>query len=191
MAFRRRNYFTKKEFQTRFLVPFMAASLLANFITVTLFIILARRKIDGLLYSMWLPPASAGSLLSPVMLAASLASVAAVSLLFLWMGRSMHQRIAGPLSQIRADIGRVRDGDLTFRITLREMDEFKDFAAEINAMTTVLNERFSVLRKQAYELAGEANALKASPDAASAGAHCRRLQGTIRHMEEQIGSFTV
>ncbi len=191
MAFRRRNYFTKKKFQARFVVPFLAASLLVNFITVTLFIILARRKIDGLLYSMWLPPTSAGALLTPAVLAASLVSVVAVSLLFLWVARGMHHKIAGPLAQIRADVNKVRSGDLTFRITLREEDEFKDFAAEINAMTAALNTRFSTLRKQADELDSEANALNASPDAAAIGARCQRLRGTIKLMEEQIGPFTV
>lgn len=191
MAFRRRNYFTKKEFQARFVVPFLTVSLLANFIAVTLFIILARRKIDGLLYSMWLPPTSAGALLTPAMLAASLVSVVAVSLLFLWVARGMHQKIAGPLAQIRADVHKVRNGDLTYRITLREEDEFKDFAAEIDAMTAALNGRFSTLRRQAEELAGEAKALNASPDAAATAVQCQRLRGTIKPMAEQIGSFTL
>ena len=187
--FRRRNYFTKKEFQARFALPFLLASLLANVITVTLFILLARNRIDSLLFSMRLPRVSAGSLLGPAAFIAGTAAIAAVSLLFLWAARGMYHKIAGPLKQIRSHLNNMSKGDLSSRVTLRDLDEYKDFAGQVNAMVEMLNGRFTVLKKQADDLVKAADALKASSNTADALTARQRMMGVIKSMEEQIGAL--
>jgi methyl-accepting chemotaxis protein len=186
--FRRRNYFTKKEFQARFALPFLLASFLANTITVSLFIFLARNKIDSLLYSMRLPRASAGALLAPSAFIAGVAAVVAVSLLFLWAARGMYHKIEGPLQQIRAQLHMISAGDLSARVTLRDLDEFKDFAGQVNALVGTLNTRFTVLKTQAETLAKEADAWNASPKTAG-GAARRNMMLAIKSMKEQIGAL--
>ena len=103
-VFRRRNYFTKKDFQTRFILPFLAASSVANILSVTLFIVLARQKIDDILYSMRMPSLNIGALLAPAAFIASMVAVIAVSLSFLLAARGRFHVIAGPLQQIRGDL---------------------------------------------------------------------------------------
>lgn len=191
MFFRRKNYFTKKEFQTRFILPFILASLLINIATVTLFIILARNKIGKLLFSMRLPPVSAGTLLAPEAFLAGAVATVAVSLLFLWASRGRYQKIAPPLKQIRADLHKIATGDLGTRVSLREEDEFKDFAGEINAMVDALNRRFVVLKNQADGLTSASDALKASPGAAEARAASQSMKQAVNAMKEHIGSFTL
>lgn len=188
-AFKRRNYLTKKDFQTRFMLPFLAASLLANIITVTLFIVLARNKIDSLLFSMRMPDLSAGALLSPLAFLASIAAVVALSLVFLWAARGMYGKIAGPLQQIRGHLHQIGSGDLSTRIVLRENDEFKDFAGEINAMALSLNRSFTVLQDHTAELAKAAEALRTSPPAEDAAAIRRSMATLVKDMEQQLGAF--
>ena len=188
-TYKRRNYFTKKDFQARFMLPFILASLLANLITVTLFIVLARTKIDSLLFSMRMSNTSAGALLSPVAFLASTVAVVSLSLAFLWAARGMYHKIAMPLHEIRGHLHKIGAGDLSSRISLRESDEFRDFAGEINVMAEALNHRFTVLREQAADLATAVNALNASPGRAESVTLHRHLAGVIKSMEQQIGEF--
>lgn len=187
--FRRRNFFTKKEFQTRFALPFFLASLLVNGVTVTLFIFLARHRIDSLLFSMRLPRASAGSLLAPAVFIAGSAAVVAVGFLFLWASRGMYQKIAGPIKHIRAHLHKISKGDLGSLLTLRDLDEFKDFAGQINAMVKTLNGRFAVLKDKAEDLARAADALRAPPAATGARGAQQIMIAAIKSMEEQIGAL--
>jgi methyl-accepting chemotaxis protein len=188
-TYKRRNYFTKKDFQARFMLPFIAASLLANVITVTLFIVLARNKIDSLLFSMRMSHSGAAALLSPAAFLASTVAVVALSLSFLWAARGMYHKIAGPLQQIREHLHKIGAGDLSSRISLRESDEFRDFAGEINAMAGSLKHHFTVLQNQTADLAKDADALKRSPRPEESMAIRQHMFGVIRSMEEQIGVF--
>ena len=188
-VFRRRNYFTKKDFQARFMHPFLLASLLANIITVTLFILLARNKIDSLLFSMRMSDTSAGTLLSPAAFLASIVAVVALSISFLWAARGMYHKIEGPLHQIRGHLHKIGAGDLSSRILLRESDEFRDFAGEINAMADALNRRFTDLKKQAADLAKAAALLRTSPTRSEFTAINRSMTEVIKTMEQQIGAF--
>lgn len=188
-SFKRRNYLTKKDFQSRFMLPFLLASLLANILTVTLFIVLARNRIDDLLFSMRMPAASAGALLSPPAFLASIVAVAALSLSFLWAARGMYHKIEGPLHQIRGHLHEISAGDLSSRIILRERDEFRDFAGEINAMTDALNRRFTVLKDQAADLAKAADTLRTSPKGPEAMAIRQNMTAAIKTLEQQIGGF--
>jgi methyl-accepting chemotaxis protein len=187
--FRRRNYFTKKDFQTRFLLPFLFASSLANVLSVILFIVLARDKIDGLLYSMRMPSGNIGALLAPTAFLASIVAVIAVSLSFLWAAWRRYNIIAGPLQQIRADLHKIGAGDLSSRIILRERDEFKDFAEEVNAMAEALSHGLLVLKNQAEDLSKAAEVLKASPGADASRTLSQNMAGVIQSMQKQIGSF--
>src|SRR3990172_2670951 len=190
-TYRRRNYFTKKGFQSRFMLRFIAASVLANVLTVTVFIFLARKKIDGLLFSMRLPSVSAGALLSSEAFIASIVAVVGVSLLFLWVARGMYDKISGPLHRIRTDFHTISKGDLSCRVILRDMDEFKDFAGEINTMVEALDRRFSGLKDRVEEMSKSSKALRNAPNAAEARAMTRSLRTAIGALDEQIQAFKI
>ncbi len=188
-AFRRRNYITKKDFQTRFALPFLLASAVANIVPAALFILLARNKIDGFLYSMQMPHASAGALLSTTAFLASIVAVAIVSVMFLWASRGLYQKIAGPLFHIRTDLQKIAAGDLCCQVTPRKNDEFKDFAGEINTMVKALNSRFTILRDSTDDLAKAARALNTLPKNAERGDLTQRMRRAIKSLDEQTGSF--
>jgi methyl-accepting chemotaxis protein len=187
--YKRRNYFTKKGFQTRFILHFLTAAAVANVVTVAVFVVIARKKIDSLLFSMRLPQAGAGDLLSSAAFVASITAVVAVTLLFLWAAREMHNKIANPLHQVRTDLHKITKGDLHSRVTLREEDEFKFFAEELNTMVDGLNRRFTGLKNQADELAKSAKTLSTSPTEEESRAVRRNMTQAIQSLEEQIRSF--
>jgi methyl-accepting chemotaxis protein len=190
-AYRRRNYFTKKGFQSRFMLRFIVASVLANALSVTLFIFLAKNKIDSLLFSMRLPQASAGAILSPEAFLASIVAVVCISILFLLAARSMYDKISAPLHQIRTDLHTIGKGDLSCRVSLRDIDEFKDFAGEINTMTGELHSRFSVIHDQVNDLAKSAKALKSAHDPGESQAVIGQMKNALSSLEERIRVFKI
>jgi methyl-accepting chemotaxis protein len=190
-TYRRRNYLTNKAFQTRFIIPFILATSLANIITVSLFIVLARNKIDSLLYSMRLPLTNAATLLSPAVFTASIVAIVAISLLFLWAARGMYQRIAGPLHQIGSGLRRISNGDLSTKITLRDKDEFKDFAGEINSMIRELNNRLTNIRNEVEALAKAAEALKTSQQTVEFRTAFDSLKKSTGSLREQMRAFKI
>lgn len=189
--YRRRKYFINKGFQTRFILPFLLSSLLANIIAVTIFINLARYKIDKLLFSMRMDHASAGALLTPMAFMAGTAALLSVILLVWWMTRGMNYRLTESLHQIRSDLGNIGSGNLSCRITMRERDEFHDFAEEINAMTGELQRRFNGINEQADDLFSAADVIKASPDSAPSHAVVQSVRVRIKSMRERLGAFKV
>lgn len=190
-TYRRRNYFTKKGFQSRFMLRFIVASVLANALSVTLFIFLAKNKIDSLLFSMRLPQASVGAILSPLAFIASIVAVVCISILFLLAARSVYDKISGPLHLIREDLHTIGKGDLSCRVVLRDIDEFKDFAGEINTMTNELNRRFSVIHDQANELVKSAKAFKNAHNAAESRTLMQNMKNGLSSLDEKIRAFTI
>jgi len=185
----RRNYFTKKGFQTRFILHFAAASVLANAFSVALFIVLAKNRVDSLLYSMRLPQFGAGALLFPAAFTASVAAVVGVALLFLAAARELYHRTTGPLHRIRTDLQKIGSGDLSLRVVLREEEEFKCLAGEINAMVEALNSRFSGIKGRVDELDKMARALGTSPTPEQSRTLRNGLKQAIRSLEEHIRAF--
>jgi methyl-accepting chemotaxis protein len=189
ILFRRRNYFIKKGFQGRFMLRFIAASFAVTLLAIALFISLARNKIDDILFSMRLPVSGASALLSREALYVSIAAVAAISILYLLAARSMYRKIEGPLQRIKTDLRRITSGDLGCRVTLREEDEFKDFAGEINAMAEALGLCYAHLRNRADELAATVKALESVPGPDESQALMQRLSVDVRALRKQIGDM--
>ena len=189
MLFRRKNYFTKKGFQSRFVIRFLAASLAINAVAVILFIFLAKQKIDDVLFSMKLPATGTGSLLFQESLTINIAAVVSISILFLLAARSMYHKIEGPLLQIRTDIKRISLGDLGYRVIMRETDEFKDFADEINTMTDALGRRYAGMKHRADDVAAAIKVLENTPTPQETKEQMQRIKDGIIALREQIGAI--
>jgi methyl-accepting chemotaxis protein len=71
------------------------------------------------------------------------------------------------------------------------MDEFKDFAGEINTMVESLEGRFAALKSGADELAKFSKALRTAPNAAETHAVTRSMRATISSLNEQIQAFKI
>jgi len=85
-----------------------------------------------------------------------LTGLAVLELLFVgavWYGclRASH-RIAGPVYVFAREISRLGKGDLTAKIALREKDNFRPEAEQMNASIAALHGRIAVLRELAAQL---------------------------------------
>lgn len=145
-GYKRRNYFIKKGFQSRFILRFLLVSSLWSVLSIALFNFMAYKKIDSMLFSMRLPAKNTGSLFMKEVFFANITALLFIVLTFLVTARGIHRKIVRSLFRIRVDILRFARGDMESRIMLSQEDEFKDFAETFNGMAVALHQRFSDMK---------------------------------------------
>jgi methyl-accepting chemotaxis protein len=179
-GYRRRNYFIKKSFQSRFILRFLLVSSLWSVLSIALFNFLAYKKIDSILFSMRLPAKDTGSLFFKEVLYANITALGFIILTFLITARGIHNKIVRSLFRIRVDILRFSRGDLSSRIMLSHEDEFKDFAETFNGMALDLHQRFSDIKVHLDQLTDTVIKLRVS----SEGDNRMLYQDILRQLDE-------
>jgi methyl-accepting chemotaxis protein len=115
----------------------------------------------------------------------------AISVLYLLAAREIYRKIADPLQRIRTDLHAIGSGDLARRVMLRDADEFKDFAADVNSLAAALHGRFAELRMHSDELAAPAKKLARTVSRAEKDDILRSVRTAVRAIQDQIGAMTV
>jgi len=186
--YKRRNYFIKKGFQSRFILRFLLVSSLWSVLSIVLFNFLAYKELDKILFSMRLPAGNIGAILFNEALYANIAALVLIIFTFLLTAKGLHNKIVRSLFRIRVDIQKLVRGDLGSRIMLREEDEFKDFAETLNGMAGELHRRFTDIQNHLDQITWTAAELKVSAEGDN-----RTLYEDIRRhadaMEEKIREF--
>lgn len=187
-GYKRRHYFINKNFQGKFIVQLLLVSLAGSVLASLFFIALAGRKLDSMLYSMFIPSSVfRGNIFLKEALWANGVAVIIIAIIFVAVGVAVLRKIAGPLHDIRRAILRIGSGNLTSRIVLRKDDQFKDFASEVNHLSSELHGKFSSIDSRSKHIA-----LLAEDLAKSGIADKDRVAGLleeIRGLEQEIGAF--
>jgi methyl-accepting chemotaxis protein len=187
---KRKIYFIKKNFQSRFILRFVAVAAVWSAASMLLFFYLANKKLEEIRYSSYIDIRTTSELLMPITF-----SALAVSLLIFAgiLGFAIHtllHRLSGPLGQIRRDISRIAGGDLTSDIILREKDEFQDLAADLEGMRTELRERISRIKEQQAMLSAAAAELSRSVQEGNASSQqVASLESAVARMKEGVHAF--
>lgn len=179
---KRRTYYIKNSIQGKFILQFVTLSLFGGIAALAAFNFLAYKKIDAVLYSMRLPNVSAGGLLWREMLYTNIFVAVFILLAFIFTAKRLFIRIHGPLKKMTNDLGRIANGDLNLAISLRNNDEFRDVAEDINDMTQELNRRLSRIRQLAEEVIAAAEDAQTSP---------AKLRESIAALKTATGSFVL
>jgi len=147
--YRRRNYFVKKGFQGKFMLIFIIIASVGGIVSLFSYSFFAVKKIETLLYSIHIPAKRLNEILFNEMLYSNIFSFLFVLLALLITIRWLTVKISGPLYRIKKDLEEIKKGDLSFNITLRYKDEFKDFASELNILLERFRYVFSKLKHDA------------------------------------------
>ena len=187
-SYRRRNYFIKKSFQSRFILRFLLVSSLWSILSIALFNFLAYKKIDAILFSMRLPSKNTGSIFFQEVFYANVAALIFIVLTFILTTRGLHNKIARSLFRIRVDILRFARGDLGSRIMLSQEDEFKDFAETLNGMAVDMHHRFSDIKGHLDHIAESVVKLRVSPEEDNRMLY-KEILKQLNAMEEKFSEF--
>ncbi len=142
MNTKRRTYITNLGLQMKVTLVFISISLMGSIIATIAFNYFAMKKLESLMWSTHISVKSTGELIGPLFLNVSIANIVFVSLLLVFGVIWMMKLKSGPLFRMNNDMKKITDGDLSINIILRQKDEFKDTAVELDNMVTKTRERF-------------------------------------------------
>lgn len=187
--YKRKTYYIKNSAQSKFISRFVIISLIGGIIAVCTFNFLAYKKIDSVLYSMRLPRISPGGLLWNEMVYTNIFVILFIFIVFAITARALYNKVHGPLKKLSNDLNRIEHGDLSQEISLRENDEFKDFAADMNIMVQELNKHITEIATASRRIATDATALDLAVE--NKEELLANIETSIKSINKAIGSFKV
>lgn len=187
----RKIYFIKKDFQTRFIVRFVVTTTVWAAAAVSLFALLGSRRLEEVLYSPHINIRTTMELLMPSALQAHAISLALFAAILVYAIYALWKRLSVPLYCLKKDLARVSSGDLGSGITLREGEEFRDLASDLDEMRSGLRQKFARVKDAHETLAAAASdleraVLKGRPSAQ----HVASLRSAVERMKEELNGFT-
>lgn len=148
MKFKRRRYVVNKSLQVRYTLFFVISCLLGSIIATIAFNYLALKKFEALIWRTHINVKTTGEIVKPIFMYINAIDTLFVSILLIIIGILMIRKTAGPIYRMITDIMKVANGDLSVDITLRQKDEFKDVANELNNMVRNLRGRLKVISEK-------------------------------------------
>ncbi len=145
MKFRRRKYLINTGFQIKIILTYVLISFIGSMIAVSIFSFYAFKKLESLMWSTHISVQSTGELIKPLFLRTNIAGFIFIATLLAVTAYLIFKRTSGPIYKMSLDINKAAHGDLTGKISLRQKDEFKDVAHDLDEMLTSLRDRFSTL----------------------------------------------
>jgi methyl-accepting chemotaxis protein len=139
---------------------FVLVSLVGSIIADVAFDFFALKKLESLMWTSHINVKTTGEFLKPIFIYITIFSLIFVSILFILVAIRMIRKTSGPLYRMANDIMKVTDGNLSIKITLRQKDEFKDVANELNNMLRELRERFKIINDRYIEISRSIGRLK-------------------------------
>ena len=146
--YRRKNYFIKKSFQTRFSLRFALLIMLEAFLIAGLFWVVAKGTLTtGYSGTELRIEKTASFFYASFILILFIASLA-IGLVGMLVFIFYSHRIAGPLFRFQKSLQQISGGDLTGRIRLRQKDQLGELGESINLMTESMDQQIGKLKKE-------------------------------------------
>lgn len=186
--YKRRKYIIDRDNQFRFIARFIALSLAGNIAAVTAFVLLARPRLDTLIYSMRMPDMPVSSLIMQEIVFTSIGVTLITVVLFAVTAHRLLHRLNGPLINIQGKLARAAQGDLTARVVLRKTDSFQDLAKEINTLLDQLHGDVRTLKELTRETKMALQSQMSSP-AADSGKEQKEVAAGLAKMREVVARY--
>ena len=152
MGHKRRKYINAAPFQMKFVLAFVIVAFTGNILAITIFNYLALKKLDDLMWSTHLRVRTTSELMGPLFIQINIVAFIFICITLVIIGMMISRKITGSLNSMSNDITKAADGDLTVNISLRQKDEFKDVAYELDLAVQYLRKRFIALNERHGEL---------------------------------------
>jgi len=189
-ANKRTTFYIKKNFQSRFILRFVAVTTAWAVATVMLFAYLAERRLEKFRFSSHIDITTTGELLLPITLGAHVVTMLGFAIFLLYTIHALWKSLAPPLYHIKSDIAGLTDGEMTRTISLRKSDIFNDLAADLDEMRRGLLGKIIGIKEQQLPLSEAAARL----DEAVAGGRASQadvdaLLATVERLKQSTGEF--
>lgn len=139
--YKRRQFFIKKDFQSRFILCFCLLILLGDIMATGLVLYFVKGNLTSMYHNSSLVVTDTAYFILPAVLYTNLITIVIISLSVIVITLLVSHKIAGPLFRLEKDITVIATGDLTHIIYLRNGDQFRELSVDINQMTEQLNSK--------------------------------------------------
>ncbi|MBI4697750.1 MAG: methyl-accepting chemotaxis protein, partial [Nitrospirae bacterium] len=128
-----------------------------------------------------------GDVLRPLFIYISVIDLIFVSFLVVVISMWMLKKTSGPLYRMSQDIVKISQGDLTLNINLREKDEFKEVAQELNSALKNIKKLFRALNEKYSRVS--ASIIEVQKESAGSGAIRSDFSTVLARIEELEAEF--
>ena len=186
----RKIYFIKKDFQTRFILRFVAIATIWAAATILLFTYLAGKRLDAIRYASHIDIKTMSELLLPVTIGVHVVSVLAFAGILAYGINSLWKRLSPPLYSIKKDLVRIAGGDLASEVSLSKDEEFQYLAEDLDGMRRGIREKIVRLKEQQSLLSAASDELvRSTLEGRPSLPSSTVLQAAVEHMKGDVQAF--
>lgn len=150
--YRRKHYFIKKDYQTKFILKFCLLVLAGLIISTIILLLFSYGTVTTYFeHGRLIVKKTAVAIMPAVFLTNSITLIIIIVATILVVLFVSH-KIAGPMFRFEREIHRIGQGDLTVQIFLRKDDQIKKMADNLNAMTGTLQSKLIDIRSMVENL---------------------------------------
>ena len=157
--YKRRNYFIKKRFQTKFILRFCALVVLGAVISGVILYSLSGGTVTTAFVNSRLSIVNTADYILPALIGSGLVSIALISIATAIVVMYLSHRIAGPLFRIEKSAEEIGSGNLALKIRLRSTDEITRMADGLNEMTEKIRKSLLEVKLQSDDLGKKIDSL--------------------------------
>ncbi len=174
LTLKRRQYFINRQFQTRFILKFIAVLLFGAILSTIITMISTRETLTSTFTGSKLVIEKTALAILPSVILTNIITTAVVGIVALVLILVLSHKIAGPMFRFEKDLEDISQGNLRKKVRIRRGDQFSSVAENLNEMVVSLNHRLSDVRQQLERISAAAAAQNVPQDFLDDLEECRR-----------------
>jgi len=189
---RRRKYFIKKEFQTKFIAKFCVPIIITALLSAFVVYHFSAQSTTTVFENSRLTIKPTSEFIMPGLVLSSLISIILVSIATMFVMFFQSHKIAGPIHKLESSIERMGSGDVSFVISFRKGDAVKAAADVFNVASKNLNGMISDVKRESAALDSSLAGLKKKlpeSQAADIGKEIEKIERASARLNEKINRF--
>jgi methyl-accepting chemotaxis protein len=159
-AYKRRNYFVKKDFQAAFILKFCLIVLIGAVISSSLLLLTSRGTLTSSFNNSRLTIENTWTAILPNVVMTGITTLVLITLAAITVTLFVSHKIGGPLFRLENEVEKIGKGDLTRQVSLRGKDQITPLAEGLSMMTASLNEKVLGIRTEVQRLIESASGHK-------------------------------
>lgn len=144
--YKRKNYFIKRDFQSKFILKFCLILLIGTILSTGLLFLFSQGTLTSSFEQSRLVIKNTSLAILPSLIYTNLITLGLITLATIVVTLFVSHKIAGPLLRFEKELKEIEKGDLTKSIKLRKKDQIADLSGSLNTMTAGLHEKVLDIR---------------------------------------------
>jgi len=157
-AYKRRQYFVKKDYQLKFILKFCLILFAGSIISTGVLFLFSQGTLTSSFEHSRLVIKNTGIAIMPAVILTNIITLILISIAAVVVVLFVSHKIAGPMFRFEKDLKEIGEGNLTETIALRDKDQFTKMAESLNIMTASLHDKVLLIQTEVdglLELASE------------------------------------